>query len=75
MSSLTAVPVCVFCTFVNPPESKICVICKKSLHLPALPASNVSEIKVCPECSFYNEKMHNICQVCGAGLMAQSLLK
>lgn len=65
-SSLTT---CAFCTFINAPDSKICVICKKSLCMPPVATDPIdSQIKVCPACSYFNGLSDNVCQMCETSL-------
>lgn len=59
---------CAFCTFINEPDAKICIICKKSLHLPAVSRSNISKVKVCTACFYHNAAINIGCEVCGTSL-------
>ncbi len=73
MSSSVDLPTCAYCTFVNAPATKMCVICKKSLLVPETSGPSSSTVKECPDCSFLNEVFDNVCQLCGASLMNGSM--
>lgn len=61
---------CAFCTYINVPESKICLICENLLPVPAQPKQ--PKVKVCPGCSLFNETFYDTCKICGTELKNDS---
>ena len=57
---------CKKCTFINPPETLICLACCSNL-------SNNNDVVNCKACSFFNSSKNDLCENCGSRLLSDEI--
>lgn len=60
---------CDHCTFLNPPNARICLMCSKSVKsVESLSLNEDSDGIQCEACTFLNSSEADSCEVCGSDL-------
>ena len=54
---------CLRCTFLNPPDHKICAICATTRGLSAMELTKAGS-RVCRSCTFHNKENAKVCETC-----------
>ena len=55
---------CSRCTYLNPPEYKICTMCASSRGFSSVGQTEFGSYRVCRNCTFYNKQGTTVCEVC-----------